>query len=79
MAKLLPFPAPSAFDEVADLTGMSRAQLLDRLNALRSQIDALNQLEPRSQTSQAYEAWADRHELLEDLTDDVLDRLDELE
>lgn len=79
MAKILPFPDPSFFDEAADLTSMSREQLLERLNALRSQIDALNRQEPRSQTSQAYEAWADRHELLEDLADDVLDRLDELE
>lgn len=79
MAKILPFPAPSSLDEAADLTVMSRSQLLERLAALRSQIDALNELEPRSQTSEAYEAWADRHELLEDLADDVLDRLDELE
>ena len=28
--------------------------------------------------SEAYELWGDRHEELEDLADEVLDRLDEL-
>ena len=29
--------------------------------------------------SEAYEAWGERHETLEDLADDILDRLDALE
>ena len=29
--------------------------------------------------SEEYEAWGDRHEELEDLADEILDRLDELE
>ena len=29
--------------------------------------------------SEAYDAWGDRHEALEDLADDILDRLDELD
>ena len=28
--------------------------------------------------SEEYESWGDRHEALEDLTDEILDRLDEL-
>ena len=41
-------------------------------------IAALDELEPRSQTSEAYELWAELHEDLEDVLDELLDRLEEL-
>ena len=80
MSKVIPFPVqPAPEEEAVDLSTLDRAQLLERLAQLRAEIDRLNAAEPRNQRSEAYEAWGDRHELLEDLVDDVLDRLDELE
>lgn len=79
MSKVIPFPVQPAPEEEVDLSLLDRDQLLERLARLREQIAQLNAAEPRNQNSEAYEAWGDRHELLEDLVDDVLDRLDELE
>lgn len=79
MSKVIPFPVQPAPENEVDLSTLNRAQLLERLAQLRAEIDRLNAAEPRNQRSEAYEAWGDRHELLEDLVDDVLDRLDELE
>ena len=79
MFKVIPFPVQPAPEEEVDLSLLDRDQLLERLARLREQIAQLNAAEPRNQNSEAYETWGDRHELLEDLVDDVLDRLDELE
>ncbi len=79
MSKVILFPVQPAPEEEVDLSLLDRDQLLERLARLREQIAQLNAAEPRNQNSEAYEAWGDRHELLEDLVDDVLDRLDELE
>lgn len=79
MSKVIPFSVQPAPEEEVDLSLLDRDQLLERLARLREQIAQLNAVEPRNQNSEAYEAWGDRHELLEDLVDDVLDRLDELE
>lgn len=79
MSKVIPFPVQPAPEEEVDLSLLDRDQLLERLARLREQIAQLNAAEPRNQNSEAYETWGDRHELLEDLVDDVLDRLDELE
>ena len=38
----------------------------------------LDALEPGSQTSEAYELWADLHEDLEDVLDEILDCLEDL-
>ena len=45
----------------------------------RQRIARLDQEEPEDMDSEAYDAWGDRHEALEDLADDILDRLDELD
>lgn len=79
MSKVIPFPVQPAPEEEVDLSLLERDLLLERLARLREQIAQLNAVEPRNQNSEAYETWGDRHELLEDLVDDVLDRLDELE
>lgn len=79
MSKVIPFPVQPAPEEEVDLSLLERDLLLERLARLREQIAQLNAAEPRNQNSEAYETWGDRHELLEDLVDDVLDRLDELE
>lgn len=67
------------FFEEPDLDSMDREDLRAYLKELQARVAELDAREPRSMNSGAYDAWADRHEELEDLVDDVLDRLDELE
>ncbi len=62
-----------------DLDAMDRAELLDYLATVRAWIAGLDGEEPEDMDSEAYDAWGDRHEALEDLADDILDRLDELD
>lgn len=50
-----------------DLDTMGRTELQDYLNAVLAQIDQLDGQEPDDMSSEAYEAWGDRHEVLEDL------------
>ena len=53
---------------------------IDGLKAYRGQIlaeiTALDEKEPKNMNSDAYEAWADEHEELEDILDDIQDLLD---
>ena len=58
---------------------MPQEALLSYLEELRARIEALDAVEPKNMNSEAYEEWGDLHEELEDLVDDVLDRLDETE
>ena len=64
----------SAMPDVEDMD-------LHQLQALHAQlmekIAELDAREPKNVESEAYDAWADAHEELEDLLDDVLDRLEE--
>lgn len=62
-----------------DLASMDRGELLDYLAAVREWIAGLDGEEPEDMDSEAYDVWGDRHEALEDLADDILDRLDELD
>ena len=68
----------SRYAQEPDLDGMSREELLDYLEAVHAQIDRLDEQEPEDMDSEEYESWGDRHEALEDLADEILDRLDEL-
>lgn len=70
------------FDQYArepDLDAMDREALRDYLRAVREQIGELDLREPEDMDSEAYEVWGDRHEELEDLADEIQDRLDSLE
>ena len=67
------------FGAYRDPADMDKAELLAYLDTLRSQIAELDEEEPADMESEAYEDWGQRHEDLEDLVDDVLDRLEELE
>lgn len=53
---------------------------IDGLKAYRAkilkQIAALDEKEPRSMMSAAYDEWANKHEELEDILDDIQDLLD---
>ena len=54
----------------------------DTLKAYRERIEQaigeLNALEPRSQTGEDYDHWADLHEELEDILDEILDCLEDM-
>lgn len=62
-----------------DIDAMDREALCSYLERLRARIGELDDAEPKNINSEAYEAWGELHEELEDLVDDVLDRLDEME
>lgn len=62
-----------------DPASMGRAELLACLEDLRAQLAALDAEEPEDMECEAYEDWGARHEALEDLVDEVMDRLDELD
>lgn len=74
MAEMLSFEMPRE-----DLGKMDRRALEDYLGRLRVLISELDAREPRNMNSEAYEQWGEEHEALEDLVDEVLDRLDELD
>lgn len=78
----MPSPRPCAemddfFAPGPDLEAMDRAELLDYLAAVRQWIARLDQEEPEDMDSEAYDDWADRHEMLEDIRDEIEERLEE--
>ena len=75
MSDIIVFPLDM---EEPNLEKMTREELLDCLDSIRAQLDQLDRLEPEDRDSEAYDAWGDRHEELEDLADDIRDRLDDL-
>lgn len=68
-----------AFDQSQeiDISDMTREQLLQYQHDLLKELAALDAREPQNMASEAYEAWGDEHEKVEDLLDDIQDRLDE--
>ena len=62
-----------------DIDALSLPELKEYQQELIRRIEALDEQEPASMESDAYEVWGDAHEALEDLLDDVQDRLDDLE
>lgn len=74
MAEMLSFEMPRE-----DLGKMDRRALEEYLERLRALISELDAREPKNMNSEAYEQWGEEHEALEDLVDEVLDRLDELD
>lgn len=75
MGKIVDF---TQFAGRPDPEKMGRQELLDYLEQLREQIMVLDEEEPADMMSEEYEEWGDRREELEDLVDEILDRLDEL-
>ena len=65
--------------EYPDLESMTPEQLKACQEETRQKIDALDAREPADMESEAYEAWGDAHEMLEDILDDIQDRLDLLQ
>ena len=75
MGDIIQFPALP--EEEPDFYEMDPEQLKEYLAQLRAQIDLLDEEEPADMESEAYEAWGEQHELLEDMVDEILDLLDE--
>jgi hypothetical protein len=55
---------------------MDEAALRALLEDLREQIAQLDEAEPADMESEEYEVWGEAHEELEDLLDEVMDRLE---
>lgn len=75
MAKIIEFEQPQ---EEKYLEDMTREELETYLAQLEDRIAALDAKEPKSMNSEAYEVWADEHEMLEDAADEVREFLDEI-
>lgn len=69
----------SEYQEEPELESMSRQDLEEYLRQVRERIAQLDEEEPADMNSEAYETWGDAHEDLEDLADEIVDRLEELD
>ena len=72
--KIIPFPSQDPWERMEGMTAEELAEFLAELLAQRQEMDAA---EPDEADEEAYETWADAHEELEDLIDEVRDRLEE--
>ena len=61
-----------------DIDAMSVDELHTLQQQMYSLLAELDAREPKSMNSPSYDDWADEHEELEDLLDDIQDRLDAL-
>ena len=62
-----------------DTETVDREELKACLQEVRERIADLDEREPGDMESEEYEAWGDRHEELEDLADELMERLEELD
>lgn len=76
MAEILMFPGTN---KELDLDTLTRDELLSALLAARDEIDMLDLQEPEDMASEEYEVWGEKHEALEDLADELQEKLDELD
>ena len=72
--KIVPFPAQDPWER---MEGMAEEELAEFLAELLGQRQEMDAAEPDEADEEAYEIWADAHEELEDLIDEVRDRLEE--
>ena len=61
-----------------DTETMDREELKACLQAVRERIADLDEREPVDMNSEEYEAWGECHEELEDLADEIVERLEEM-
>lgn len=74
----LRFSAASVLASVPDLDEMDAEGLKNYYGELESVLERLDGAEPKNENSEAYETWALEHEDLEDLMDEILDRIEDL-
>ena len=72
---VISFPTP---EEPEDIYAMTLPQLQAHYAAMQEELMALDAKEPKNMNSDAYEAWADEHEELEDYLDEILERMETL-
>lgn len=72
--RIIPFPAQDPWERMEGMAAEELAEFLAELLGQRQEMDAA---EPDEADEESYEAWADAHEELEDLIDEVRDRLEE--
>ena len=68
----------NSLDSLPDIGQMDADTLKEYRLQTQQAIQDLDELEPRSQASEAYALWADLHEELEDVLDEILDCLEDL-
>lgn len=72
------FSVKAVLEEVPDFDQMDLAALKEYHQELESVLEKLNAAEPRNENSEAYDVWAEEHEDLEDLIDEILDRIESM-
>ena len=70
-------PLEAFLDSFPGAEGLDAAALQDYLEQTQALIAGLDAAEPKNQNSEAFEQWAERHEELEDILDELLDALEE--
>ena len=75
MDNIIPF---SPFADEPEPQGMTREELTQYARWVREQLDRLDEDEPEDMSGEDYDDWADRHEELEDLADEIQECLEEL-
>ncbi len=73
-----PIEFTPSHDEFIDIETMSTEELRAFQEEMYTLLVELDAREPKNMNSPAYDDWADEHEELEDLLDDIQDRLDML-
>ena len=63
-------------EQEGDIYQMTLPQLQAHYEAMQRELMALDAREPDPRDEEAYEAWADEHEELEDYLDEILDRME---
>lgn len=73
MAQIIKFDP----QQEVDIYEMIPEQLREYQSTLLEELAALDAREPKNMTSESYDTWANEHEELEDLLDEIQDLLDE--
>ena len=76
MAEIIDF---SGYQEEPELETMNREQLEEALRQVRERIAQLDEEEPSEMNREESEPWGAAHAELEDLADEITDRLEELD
>ena len=66
-------------EEEVYLEDMSREELEAYRDEIQARIEQLDEKEPKNMNSEAYEVWAEEHEVLEDALDEVVEMLEDME
>ena len=65
-------------DLCRDPKTMEPEELRAYLEDVRCELEAMDEDEPEDETSEEFVDWAEEHEALEDLADEIIDRLEAL-